>query len=313
MTTPGNEAGPLSAGGATPRVIVVMPAYNAARTLEKTYGDLPKDQIYEVILVDDVSSDDTVAVAERLGLKCLVHVQNKGYGGNQKTCYLEALKDGADIVVMLHPDNQYDATRVPAMIAPIARGEADMVLGSRLMGGPSATLKGGMPLYKFISNRFLTTVENLTFGTRLSEMHTGYRAYSRRLLETIPFLLNSDDFVFDSEVIAQAAAFKFHIVEVPVPDALLPRGVVDQLPAQPALRPGHDERGAAVPVPPHEDLPLPPIHGAVEGRAGAAPPAEHPARLQAAMSFAARMSARGRTLRPTPWAASSVGASIVTR
>jgi glycosyltransferase involved in cell wall biosynthesis len=222
MTTPGSEAGSPPAGDAAPRVIVVMPAYNAARTLEKTYGDLPKEQIYEVILVDDVSSDDTVAVAERLGLKCLVHVQNKGYGGNQKTCYLEALKDGADIVVMLHPDNQYDATRVPAMIAPIARGEAEMVLGSRLMGGPAATLKGGMPLYKFISNRFLTTVENLTFGTRLSEMHTGYRAYSRRLLETIPFLLNSDDFVFDSEVIAQAAAFKFRIVEVPVPTRYFP-------------------------------------------------------------------------------------------
>jgi len=205
-----------------PRVIVVMPAYNAARTLEKTYGDLPKDQVYEVILVDDVSSDETVAVAGQLGLKCLVHVQNRGYGGNQKTCYLEALRDGADIVVMLHPDNQYDATRVPAMIAPIAEGRADMVLGSRLLGGPQATLQGGMPIWKFVSNRFLTTVENLTFGTHLSEMHTGYRAYSRRLLETIPFLLNSDDFVFDSEVIAQTVAFGFHIVEVPVPTRYFP-------------------------------------------------------------------------------------------
>ncbi|MGI8587015.1 MAG: glycosyltransferase family 2 protein [Chloroflexia bacterium] len=205
-----------------PRVIVVMPAYNAARTLEKTYGDLPKDQIYEVILVDDVSSDDTVEVAERLGLKHFVHVQNKGYGGNQKTCYLEALTDGADIVVMLHPDNQYDATRVPEMVAPIAAGKADMVLGSRLMGGASATLEGGMPIWKFVSNRFLTTVENLAFGTHLSEMHTGYRAYSRRLLETIPFLLNSDDFVFDSEVIAQAVAFGYRIVEVPVPTRYFP-------------------------------------------------------------------------------------------
>ncbi|HUS15320.1 MAG TPA: glycosyltransferase family 2 protein [Chloroflexia bacterium] len=206
----------------SPRVIVVMPAYNAARTLEKTYGDMPKDQIYEVILVDDVSSDNTVEVAGHLGIKCLVHFQNKGYGGNQKTCYLEALKDGADIVVMLHPDNQYDATRVPAMVAPIAAGEADMVLGSRLLGGASATLKGGMPIWKFISNRFLTTVENLIFGTHLSEMHTGYRAYSRRLLETIPFLLNSDDFVFDSEVIAQAVAFGFRIVEVPVATRYFP-------------------------------------------------------------------------------------------
>ncbi len=212
------QAAPMS----SPRVIVVMPAYNAARTLEKTYGDLPKDQIYEVILVDDVSSDDTVEVAHHLGLKCLVHFQNKGYGGNQKTCYLEALKDDADIVVMLHPDNQYDATRVPLMVAPIAAGEADMVLGSRLLGGTSATLQGGMPIWKFISNRFLTTVENLAFGTHLSEMHTGYRAYSRRLLETIPFLLNSDDFVFDSEVIAQAVAFGFRIVEVPVPTRYFP-------------------------------------------------------------------------------------------
>jgi glycosyltransferase involved in cell wall biosynthesis len=205
-----------------PRVIVVMPAYNAARTLEKTYGDLPQDQIYEVILVDDVSSDETVEVAGKLGLKCLVHVQNRGYGGNQKTCYLEALRDGADIVVMLHPDNQYDATRVPAMISPIAQGKADMVLGSRLLGGTQATLKGGMPIWKFISNRFLTTVENTIFGTHLSEMHTGYRAYSRRMLETIPFLINSDDFVFDSEVIAQAVAFGYRIVEVPVPTRYFP-------------------------------------------------------------------------------------------
>jgi glycosyltransferase involved in cell wall biosynthesis len=224
MSTPSTSGAPPEPGTSitAPRVIVVMPAYNAARTLEKTYGDMPKEQIHEVILVDDVSSDNTVEVAERLGLKCLVHVQNKGYGGNQKTCYLEALKDGADIVVMLHPDNQYDATRVPAMVAPIAAGRADMVLGSRLLGGASATLQGGMPIWKFISNRFLTTVENTVFGTHLSEMHTGYRAYSRRMLETIPFLLNSDDFVFDSEVIAQAVAFGFRIVEVPVPTRYFP-------------------------------------------------------------------------------------------
>ncbi|HMA36512.1 MAG TPA: glycosyltransferase family 2 protein [Chloroflexia bacterium] len=224
MTTPAQRGAPAVPAPATrsPRIIVVMPAYNAARTLEKTYGDLPKDQIYEVILVDDVSSDNTVEVAEKLGLKCLVHFQNKGYGGNQKTCYLEALKDGADVIVMLHPDNQYDATRVPAMIGPIVAGKADMVLGSRLLGGTAATLQGGMPIWKFISNRFLTTVENTIFGTHLSEMHTGYRAYSRRLLETIPFLLNSDDFVFDSEVIAQAVAFGFRIVEVPVPTRYFP-------------------------------------------------------------------------------------------
>ncbi len=207
---------------ANPRVIIVMPAYNAARTLEKTYGDLPKDQFSEVILVDDESSDNTVDVARKLGLKCVVHTQNKGYGGNQKTCYTEALRDGADIVVMLHPDNQYDASRVPLLVAPIAAGTYDMVLGSRLLGGASATLRGGMPLWKFVSNRFLTAVENRIFGTHLSEMHTGYRAYNRRLLETIPFQLNSDDFVFDSEVIAQAVVLGFRIGEVPVPTRYFP-------------------------------------------------------------------------------------------
>ena len=207
---------------AAPRIVVVMPAYNAARTLEKTYGDLDKDRVYEVILVDDVSSDDTVEIAQQLGIKCIVHVQNRGYGGNQKTCYLEALKDGADVVVMLHPDNQYDATKVPNMVAPILRDEADMVLGSRLLGGRRATLRGGMPIWKYISNRFLTTCENLAFRTHLSEAHTGFRAYNRRLLQTIPFLLNSDDFVFDSEVIAQTVAFGFRIQEVPVATRYFP-------------------------------------------------------------------------------------------
>lgn len=210
---------PAQAG---PRIVVVMPAYNAARTLEKTYGDLDKDRVYEVILVDDVSSDDTVEIAQQLGLKCIVHVQNRGYGGNQKTCYLEALKDGADVVVMLHPDNQYDATKVPDMVAPILRDEADLVLGSRLLGGRQATLRGGMPIWKYISNRFLTTCENLAFHTHLSEAHTGFRAYNRRLLQTIPFLLNSDDFVFDSEVIAQTVAFGFRIQEVPVATRYFP-------------------------------------------------------------------------------------------
>jgi glycosyltransferase involved in cell wall biosynthesis len=216
------QQAPSTPAHTPPRVVVVMPAYNAARTLEKTYGDLDKEQVYEVILVDDVSSDETVEIAQRLGLKCIVHVQNKGYGGNQKTCYLEALKDGADVVVMLHPDNQYDATKVPEMVAPILRGEADMVLGSRLLGGRAATLKGGMPIWKYISNRFLTTCENLAFHTHMSEAHTGFRAYSRGLLQTIPFLLNSDDFVFDSEVIAQTVAFGFRIKEVPVATRYFP-------------------------------------------------------------------------------------------
>jgi glycosyltransferase involved in cell wall biosynthesis len=224
MTEHSTPVAPAPAGSVltSPRVVVVMPAYNAARTLEKTYGDLPRDQISEVILVDDSSADNTVEVAQRLGIKSFVHVQNRGYGGNQKTCYTEALKDGADIVVMLHPDNQYDATRIPLMIAPIAEGRADMVLGSRLLGGTAATLEGGMPVWKFVSNRFLTIVENAAFGTHLSEMHTGYRAYSRRLLETIPFMLNSEDFVFDTQVIAQTVACGFRIVEVPVPTRYFP-------------------------------------------------------------------------------------------
>ena len=197
------------------RVIVVMPAYNAAKTLERTYRDLPKDVIDKVILVDDVSQDETVEIARRLGLKVIIHVQNKGYGGNQKTCYIEALKDGADIVVMLHPDYQYDSTLVPELIAPILEGRADMVLGSRFLG--EGALKGGMPLYKYVANRFLTIAENLVLGLHLSEAHTGFRAYRRELLETIPFLLNSDKFVFDSEIIAQTVAFGFRIAEIGVP------------------------------------------------------------------------------------------------
>jgi glycosyltransferase involved in cell wall biosynthesis len=197
-----------------PRVVVVMPAYNAAKTLERTYRDLPAGVVDKVILVDDVSQDETVEIAERLGLQVVVHVQNRGYGGNQKTCYLEALKDGADVVVMLHPDYQYDSRRVPALIEPILRGEADLVLGSRLLGG--GALAGGMPFYKYVSNRFLTIVENLAFGQHLSECHTGLRAYSRRLLLTIPFVLNSDKFVFDTEVIAQTVAFGYRLAEIPV-------------------------------------------------------------------------------------------------
>lgn len=199
----------------TTKVVVVMPAYNAAKTLERTYNDLPRDVVDHVILVDDVSQDETVEIAQRLGLKVIVHIQNKGYGGNQKTCYLEALRDGADVVVMLHPDYQYDSRLVPQLIAPILDNRADLVLGSRLLG--SGALAGGMPRWKYISNRFLTITENLVLGQHLSECHTGFRAYSRRLLETIPFVLNSDNFVFDTEVIAQTVAFGFRIAEIPVP------------------------------------------------------------------------------------------------
>jgi glycosyltransferase involved in cell wall biosynthesis len=199
-----------------PRLVIVMPAYNAARTLERTYADIPHDLVSRIILVDDVSHDETVDVARKLGLDVIIHRQNLGYGGNQKTCYKAALAAGADIVVMLHPDYQYDATRIPDLIAPIAAGTRDLMLGSRFLGDP---LAGGMPSWKYAANRFLTTVENLVFGLRLSEYHTGLRAYSRRLLETIPFERNSDDFVFDQELIAQvvAAGMAGRIGEIAVP------------------------------------------------------------------------------------------------
>src|SRR5512143_1434054 len=198
-----------------PKVVIVMPAYNAARTLERTYADIPHDLVHHVILVDDVSRDETVQVAKRLGLETIVHRQNLGYGGNQKTCYDRALEWGADVVVMLHPDYQYDATRIPALVAPILGGEVDLMLGSRFLGDPIA---GGMPKWKFVSNRFLTVVENAAFGLHLSEYHTGLRAYSRRLLETIPYRLNSDDFVFDQELIAQVVAVGgMRVGEVAVP------------------------------------------------------------------------------------------------
>lgn len=192
-----------------------MPAYNAAKTLERTYADLPKDVIDSVILVDDASHDETAGIAQHLGLKVVIHLQNRGYGGNQKTCYIEALNDGADIVVMLHPDYQYDSRCVPQLIQPILEGKVDLVLGSRFLGGHP--LAGGMPLYKYISNRVLTFIENIVLRQRLSECHTGLRAYSRRFLETVPFLLNSNKFLFDTEIIAQAVAFGFKVSETGVP------------------------------------------------------------------------------------------------
>lgn len=199
---------------AKPKVVVVMPAYNAAKTLERTYSDIPAGVVDHIILVDDVSRDDTVTISRRLGLATVVHMQNRGYGGNQKTCYWEALREGADVVVMLHPDHQYDATKIPQLIAPILHHEADMVLGSRLL--EDRALAGGMPIWKYVSNRALTAVENWAFRRHLSEYHTGFRAYSRGMLQTIPFVLNSDDFVFDTQVIAQAVAFAFRIAEIPV-------------------------------------------------------------------------------------------------
>jgi glycosyltransferase involved in cell wall biosynthesis len=197
------------------RVIVVMPAWNAGRTLERTVELIPREWVDEVILVDDKSSDDTVEVARKLpSLHVIWHPHNVGYGGNQKTCYLEALQRGADAVVMLHPDGQYEPTLIPDLVAPILRDEADLVLGSRL-AEPGAALADGMPRWKYLANRALTAIENRVLGTQLSEMHTGYRAYSRRLLLEVPFLRNALDFSFDTEMLMQASHLGFRIVEVP--------------------------------------------------------------------------------------------------
>jgi glycosyltransferase involved in cell wall biosynthesis len=197
-----------------PRVIVVMPAYNAAQTLVRTYSDIPAGVVDHVILVDDLSRDDTVSIAKLLDLQVVVHRQNTGYGGNQKTCYDTALAEGAEVVVMLHPDYQYDATRIPDLIAPILGGEADMMLGSRFLGDP---LAGGMPRWKYVANRFLTEAQNRVYGLRMSEYHTGFRAYSRRVLEAIDYHANSDDFVFDQELVGQVVRAGFRIGEIPVP------------------------------------------------------------------------------------------------
>ncbi len=205
---------------AKPRVVVVMPAYNAASTLRLTYEAIPRHKVDSIILVDDGSTDDTLAIARELNLEVFVHTRNMGYGANQKTCYTEALRDGAQIIVMLHPDYQYDPTLLPELIAPIENGEADIVLGSRLLHG--GVLKRGMPWWKYVSNRFLTFVENRVLGLNLSEYHTGYRAYSRRVLEELPFLLNSDKFVFDQEFLVQAAYLGFRIREIPVPAKYFP-------------------------------------------------------------------------------------------
>ena len=197
------------------KVVVVMPAYNAAETLVDTYRSIPADCVDQVILVDDGSIDETVAVAEKLDLELIVHPHNAGYGANQKTCYMEALRQGAEIVIMLHPDGQYDPNIIPDMIAAIREGRGDFVLGSRFLP-PSSARQGGMPVYKYVANRFLTGAENLVMRTNLSECHTGYRAYSRRLLETVPFLRNSNNFVFDTEMIFQSQHFGFRFAEVPV-------------------------------------------------------------------------------------------------
>jgi len=203
------------------KVVVVMPAYNAAKTLRMTYAELPKDVVDLVIVVDDGSSDETIKIARELWLELFVHNRNYGYGANQKTCYREALRAGADIVVMVHPDYQYDPTLVPQIIAPIEQDQADVVLGSRLLGGN--VMKQGMPWWKFISNRFLTGIENKAFGLNLAEYHTGYRAYTRRALEMVNLEMNSDNFIFDQEIMAQFVELKLRVAEIPVPTRYFPQ------------------------------------------------------------------------------------------
>jgi glycosyltransferase involved in cell wall biosynthesis len=197
------------------RVCVVMPAFNAENTLRQTTDEIDRSLVDDVILVDDASNDNTVKVAHDLGLHYLVHPQNRGYGGNQKTCYTEALARGADIVVMLHPDYQYSPRLLPAMVGMVASGPFDCVLGSRILGG--GALRGNMPVWKYVANRFLTLVENVLLGYKLAEYHTGYRAFSSKLLKLLPLEENSDDFVFDNQMLAQTLWFGFEIGEITCP------------------------------------------------------------------------------------------------
>ena len=206
----------LSAVRAKHKIIAVLPAYEAEKTLERTLNDIPSDWVDAIILVDDCSPDGTVAEARRLGLTPIVHERNTGYGGNQKTCYTEALTQGADVVIMIHPDHQYDPVLVPEMVLPILRGEADVVFGSRMLWRGGAK-RGGMPWWKRIANVGLTALENAILGLRLSEYHSGFRAYSRKVLETVPFQKNSNNFVFDTEFIIQLKVHGFRIREIPIP------------------------------------------------------------------------------------------------
>ena len=197
------------------RVVVVLPAYNAVKTLRKTFDELPHDIVDHVILVDDASQDETSRLARQLGITTFIHSRNLGYGGNQKTCYREALRAGADVTIMVHPDYQYTPALVTAMASMVANGVYDTVLGSRMLG--TSALKGGMPRYKYVANRILTLIENVVLQRKLSEYHTGYRAFSREVLESLPLEENSNDFVFDNEMLAQIVAFGYRIGEVSCP------------------------------------------------------------------------------------------------
>jgi len=198
------------------KILVVMPAYNAGKTLEATVRTIPSELEAEILVVDDASRDETVSLAQKLGLKVIVHPHNRGYGANQKTCYQEALKTEARIIVMIHPDYQYDARLIPALILPLELGVCDLMLGNRIRTRREA-LQGGMPRYKYFSNRFLTMLENLALGQNLGEFHSGMRAYTREVLETIPWKNNSDGFVFDQQFLIQSTFFKFRIGDIPVP------------------------------------------------------------------------------------------------
>ena len=202
------------------KVIAVLPAYNAEKTLVATWDDIPKDWVDEIILVDDRSRDRTVEIARGLGIRTIVHEQNRGYGGNQKTCYREAMASGGEIMVMVHPDHQYDPTIIPHLVQPILDGECDAVFGSRMLGG--RPIEGGMPKWKYFANLFLTMVENATFYIFLSEYHSGFRAYSKRYLQSVNLEANSDDFVFDTEIIAQGVARGMLIREVPIQTRYFP-------------------------------------------------------------------------------------------
>ena len=197
------------------KIVVVLPAYNAEKTLKKTLNDIDRNWVDEIILVDDASQDKTINLSKQLGLKTFKHSKNLGYGGNQKTCYEEALKLNADIIIMVHPDHQYDPTYIPQIVLPIIRGKADAVFGSRMMVKGWA-MEGGMPLWKYLANIFLTKIENLFLGLKLTEYHSGFRAYHSKILRTIPFKSFSDDFVFDTEIIIQLKIHKFKIREIPI-------------------------------------------------------------------------------------------------
>jgi glycosyltransferase involved in cell wall biosynthesis len=216
-----NRSDPAPSAARRPRVMAVMPAYNAASTLERTLADVPPGAVHDILVVDDGSRDNTVERARQLGLRVIEHGKNRGYGANQKTCYAAALETDADVVVMIHPDYQYDSRVIPHLVGFIELGICDVALGSRIRTRAEA-LRGGMPIWKYIANRALTIVENMALGQNLGDFHTGLRAYRREVLETVPFMQNSDDFVFDTQFLVQCVYFGYRLGDVPVPVRYFP-------------------------------------------------------------------------------------------